>query len=125
MPTSHRRASVWNSQAAIGFLYYIMTKKGKERASADVGLMFIAYNLRRIINILYADLLKKVLPRTQLFFIENICPYKSILLAYPEYQFSYEILCFLILPPSYPLKFDYICSRMGVLRRTDVSSKAK
>jgi len=39
--------------------YYIITKKGKERASADVGLMFIAYNLRRIINILDADILKK------------------------------------------------------------------
>jgi hypothetical protein len=31
---------------------YIMTKKGKARASADVGLMWIAYNLRRIITIL-------------------------------------------------------------------------
>ena len=30
---------------------YITTKKGMKRASADVGLMFIAYNLRRIINI--------------------------------------------------------------------------
>lgn len=30
---------------------YILTKKYKERASADVGLMFIAYNLRRIMNI--------------------------------------------------------------------------
>lgn len=30
---------------------YIITKKYKERASADVGLMFIAYNLRRIMNI--------------------------------------------------------------------------
>jgi len=39
--------------------YYIMTKKGKKRASADVGFMFTAYNLRRIINILGADVLKK------------------------------------------------------------------
>jgi transposase len=30
---------------------YIITKKGKQRASADVGLMFIAYNLKRVINI--------------------------------------------------------------------------
>jgi hypothetical protein len=29
---------------------YIITKKGIKRASADVGLMFIAYNLRRIMN---------------------------------------------------------------------------
>ena len=31
---------------------YIMTKKTIERASADVGFIFIAYNLRRIINII-------------------------------------------------------------------------
>lgn len=31
---------------------YITTKKTKQRASADVGLMFIAYNLKRIGNIL-------------------------------------------------------------------------
>ncbi len=32
--------------------YYILTKKGIGRASADVGLMFVAYSLRRIINII-------------------------------------------------------------------------
>ena len=31
---------------------YILTKKTKERASADVGFMMIAYNLRRILNII-------------------------------------------------------------------------
>jgi hypothetical protein len=31
---------------------HIMTKKGIKRASADVGLIAIAYNLRRMINIL-------------------------------------------------------------------------
>ena len=31
---------------------YILTKKTKERASADVGFMMIAYNLKRIINII-------------------------------------------------------------------------
>ena len=31
---------------------YILTKKGTSRASSDVGFMFIAYNLRRIGNIL-------------------------------------------------------------------------
>ena len=31
---------------------YIMTKKGKQRASSDVGLMFTAYNLRRLLTIL-------------------------------------------------------------------------
>jgi transposase len=40
---------------------YILTKKGIKRASADVGLMFIAYNLRRIANILTRDRLREYL----------------------------------------------------------------
>ena len=40
---------------------YIITKKGKQRANADVGFMFIAYNLRRIINIVGFDKLIKYL----------------------------------------------------------------
>ena len=38
---------------------YILTKKYKQRAEADVGLMFVAYNLRRIINTLGKDVLKE------------------------------------------------------------------
>jgi hypothetical protein len=37
---------------ANGGFSYITTKKGKQRASADVGLMFTAYNFRRLISIL-------------------------------------------------------------------------
>jgi transposase len=40
---------------------YILTKKGITRASSDVGLMFIAYNLRRIGNILTMNVLKEYL----------------------------------------------------------------
>ncbi len=44
---------------------YILTKKGKQRAGADVGLMFTAYNLRRLINIIgqknLIEYLKKVI----------------------------------------------------------------
>jgi hypothetical protein len=40
---------------------HIMTKKTIERASADVGLIFTAYNLRRIINILGFNLLQDFL----------------------------------------------------------------
>lgn len=48
---------------------YIMTKKGSQRASADLGLMMTAYNLRRIINILGMEELGKYLQdRTTLFF---------------------------------------------------------
>jgi transposase len=40
---------------------YILTKKGIGRASSDVGFMFIAYNLRRIGNILTHDRLREYL----------------------------------------------------------------
>ena len=36
-----------------------MTKKYKHRAEADVGLIFIAYNLRRLMNILGTEVLKE------------------------------------------------------------------
>jgi transposase len=40
---------------------YILTKKSITRASADVGFMFIAYNLRRIINIIGQKRLREYL----------------------------------------------------------------
>jgi hypothetical protein len=40
---------------------YILAKKGITRASSDVGFMFIACNLRRIVNILSQDRLKEYL----------------------------------------------------------------
>ena len=40
---------------------YILTKKGISGASADMGLMFIAYNLRRIGNILTMNVMKEYL----------------------------------------------------------------
>jgi transposase len=49
---------------------YILTKKGMERASSDVGFMFIAYNLRRIGNILTADRLKEYLRILVLMFFD-------------------------------------------------------
>lgn len=41
--------------------YYVSTKKGIKRASADVGLIFVAYNLRRIFNLIGQKALKKCL----------------------------------------------------------------
>jgi len=48
---------------------YIMTKRSSKRASADVGFMMTAYNLRRIINILGLDSFRRYLEnRIDLFF---------------------------------------------------------
>jgi transposase len=51
---------------------YIMTKKSKQRAGGDVGLMFIAYNLRRMINILGKEALDKYLKEVVLIFSGQI-----------------------------------------------------
>ena len=51
--------------------YYIMTKKTKKHASADVGLMFTAYNLRRIMNIIDKNVFKKFLKELGLLFFEK------------------------------------------------------
>ncbi len=58
------RASVWYHKTVPGIregFNYILTKKGIARAGSDVGFMFIAYNLRRIGNILTMEVLKEYL----------------------------------------------------------------
>ena len=47
---------------------YIITKKHKLRASADVGLMFVAYNFRRLISILGENELENYLKEMVLLF---------------------------------------------------------
>ena len=55
---------------------YIITKKYIERAEADVGLMFTAYNLRRIINILGLKAFKSNLKSIAFIFIAIIAASK-------------------------------------------------
>jgi hypothetical protein len=52
---------------------YILTKRGISRASSDVGFMFIAYNLRRIGNILTHNQLKEYLRILVFLFLNKIC----------------------------------------------------
>jgi len=59
--------------------YYVITKKGMKRASADVGFMFTAYNLRRLINIIDKSLLKKYLQELALFFSKILPSIKAII----------------------------------------------
>jgi len=61
---------------------YIITKKGKQRASADVGLIFIAYNFRRLINILGQDVFKTYLKQLVFLFFHFFAPLKSQNLDY-------------------------------------------
>ncbi len=49
--------------------YYIMTKKSMKNATADVGLIFTAFNLKRIFNILDQNQLKKYLKELDFLFL--------------------------------------------------------
>ena len=74
---------------------YIITKRGKKRASADVGLIFIAYNLRRFLNILDPKLFKSYLEQLALLILEKIAltNLKLAPISYQYFQFtSYQIL---------------------------------
>ena len=59
--------------------YYIMTKKTIQHATADVGLIFTSYNLRRIFNILDKNALIAYLKGLGLNFWPSIAQFKSIL----------------------------------------------
>ena len=48
--------------------YYVSTKKGINRAAAYVGLIFVAYNLRRIFNLVDINVLKAYLNQFVLLF---------------------------------------------------------
>ncbi|MDO9256595.1 MAG: IS1182 family transposase [Bacteroidales bacterium] len=57
---------------------YIMTKKTMKRASADVGLIFVVYNLRRIMNIVGHEKLKEYLKALIFVFCSIIAYFKAI-----------------------------------------------
>ena len=58
--------------------YYIMTKKTIKSASADVGLVFTAFNLRRIFNIVNKNELKKYLKGLDFLFLVLRSNFKSL-----------------------------------------------
>ncbi len=59
--------------------YYIITKKGINHASADAGFMFVAYNLRRLINIIDRSIFTKFLQGLVfLFFGKLVLPKRFI-----------------------------------------------
>ena len=71
--------------------YYIMTKKTMKHATADVGFIFTAYNLRRLFNLIPKKLLMAYLQGLYLIFLSKMALYKRIL-------FNLNTLQFLITP---------------------------
>ena len=78
------RASLWNYKEVPkpreGF-DHIFTKTGKKRASAGVGFIFIAYNLRRILSLMGKKGFREVYAQLILCLSVLIQAYKAILMA--------------------------------------------
>lgn len=68
--------------------YYISTKKGIKRAAADVGLIFVAYNLRRIFNLIDKNTLQKFFKELAFLYSKIIAPHNafSALFTHPFFQ---------------------------------------
>jgi len=84
---SHCRASLWNNKEVPkpreGF-DHILNKNGKKRASADVGFIFIAYNLKRILSLMRKKGFREVYAKLILCLSVLIQASKAILMAlYP------------------------------------------
>jgi ABC-type arginine transport system ATPase subunit len=71
--------------------YYIMTKKSIKHAQADVGMIFTAYNLRRIFNLIDKKLLQKYLKELGLTVFELKRLLKGILRLFKTPEFSIEL----------------------------------
>jgi transposase len=57
---------------------HIMTKRTMKRAASDVGFIFVAYNFRRILNIVGKKVFKELMEKLAFYFMLNINPYKLI-----------------------------------------------
>lgn len=83
---------------------HVMSKKTKERASADIGLIMCAYNLRRIFNLMtfkeILDLLQKVGRKVQKWLLQRWCRTRSEMLLsdarWKQYYINRNLRTFLI-----------------------------
>lgn len=88
--------------------YYIITKKGMKRASADVGFMFVAYNLRRLMNIIDKNMLTKFLKELVALFIQKTGQSIAIRTVLRLYNFIMQMPKLNYNPIYTSLKLSYI-----------------
>lgn len=92
---------------------YITTKKYIKRASSDVGLMFVAYNIRRIINILGKNELKKYLEQVVFSFSGQKHKIWQKYLRFKAFKFLSQIINHLFDHASKRLTFDLLLIKPG------------
>lgn len=87
---------------------HILTKKGKQHASADVGLMFIAYNLKRILNIIGKNVLMQFLGTLAFLFSWILTSAKRLNSKMRSPNFTTDFSMRISLPLLYRFKIAYI-----------------
>lgn len=78
--------------------HFILTKKGMERAASDVGFMFVAYNLRRILNLIDPKVFSKYLRTLCLAILTKIDSLRGLLTHFKPATCLNMIYCFFIKP---------------------------
>ena len=72
---------------------YILTKKGKDRAESEMGLIFTAYNLRRIFNILGKELFRKYIEALCIQLYHILIKIETVFCSFSKsYKYSYSLL---------------------------------
>jgi hypothetical protein len=74
----------------------VITKRGIKRASADVGFMFIAYNLRRLMNIIDRATFTKFLQELVFSFYYGIAAFIKAIICKISHVFFYHRYCKLL-----------------------------
>lgn len=92
---------------------YIITKKYINRAQADVGLMFTAYNLRRIINIIGFNSLQEYLKQQILLFLTYIGIIRLHLSIFKPLKITNYINPVFIMDPLKRLIFSHLLIKYG------------
>src|SRR5690606_20247986 len=82
--------------------YYIMTKKSIKHAQADVGMIFTAYNLRRIFNLIPEKELKKYFQKITKGFNLFYSIKLNLKLSHLRHSFNFEF------KPQFYSKMNYI-----------------
>ena len=88
--------------------YYVTTKKGIRHASADVGLMFVAFNLRRLMNIIDKTMLTKFLKELVSLFFQKTALLKAIRTVLRSRNFLNHQFTINYNPIYISLKLNYI-----------------
>lgn len=87
---------------------YIMTKKFKQRAEADVGLIFTAYNLRRLISIIGIESLMEYLESFVLLVFSYLDQYRLKISQFKQFVLFIRLVIFLSYNKSKFLRMAYI-----------------